>query len=135
MFPLFRCFPYSYVRYSDPHCTGIKTVLNIFKVENMIKLSSKSTAHQISETSKRDTKTLMNGLSQSVHNSVGNHLEREVKSMAPFVAQMTAENIHQHLTKEVRGHSLKPYTWSHRLVPALPPQWSVLYKIVQNHSY
>ncbi len=73
----------------------------MFQVENMLKLNAKSQAVQWSEASKRDTKTLMSGLSQTVHNSMGNHLEREVKNMTPHVAKLTAENIQHSLTKEV----------------------------------
>ena len=67
----------------------------------MIKVTSKSQSAHCSEISKRDTKTLMSGLSQSVHNSMGNHLEREVKNLAPTIAQMTAEYVQHNLTKEV----------------------------------
>ncbi len=72
------------------------------QVENMLKLNSKSQSMQWSEASKRDTKALMSGLSQTVHNSMGNHLEREVKNMTPHVAKLTAENIQHSLTKEVK---------------------------------
>ena len=70
-------------------------------MDSMLKLSTKSQAVLISETSKRDTKTLVSNLSASMHSSLGNHVEREIKNLAPYLAKLTADTVQQHLTKEV----------------------------------
>lgn len=67
----------------------------------MIIHASKSQTLQLAESSKRDAKTLMSNLSQSVNGTLGNQLEREVKSLAPYIAKLTAETVQQHLNKEV----------------------------------
>lgn len=77
------------------------------QVEGIIKNTSKNQSLQIAESSKRDTKALLSGLSQTIHNSMGTHLEREVKSLAPAIAQLTAETVHQNLTREVKNRLTK----------------------------
>ena len=81
------------------------------RLEDLVKDACKKNATQLEEASKRDSKSLLSGLSQTMNTSISAKLDlavkREVKKLGSDLAKQTSQTIEKQLTQDSQIRAAK----------------------------